>query len=105
MNNISLELKYTSIHLEDIKKYQEKVKKIHKELHNKVNNKDEFGGWLTYPNNIKKEEIERIKIVSKKIQESSDYLIVIGIGGSYLGAKAIIEALSVQNPLTKVLYK
>lgn len=104
MNNISLELKYTSIHLEDIKKYQEKVKKIHKELHNKANNKDEFVGWLTYPNNIKKEEIERIKIVSKKIQESSDYLIVIGIGGSYLGAKAIIEALSVQNPLTKVLY-
>lgn len=104
MNNISLELKYTSTHLEDIKKYQEKVKKIHKELHNKANNKDEFVGWLTYPNNIKKEEIERIKIVSKKIQESSDYLIVIGIGGSYLGAKAIIEALSVQNPLTKILY-
>ncbi len=104
MNNINLELKYTSTHLEDIKKYQEKVKKIHKELHNKANNKDEFVGWLTYPNNIKKEEIERIKIVSKKIQESSDYLIVIGIGGSYLGAKATIEALSVQNPLTKVLY-
>lgn len=104
MNNISLELKYTSTHLEDIKKYQEKVKKIHKELHNKANNKDEFVGWLTYPNNIKKEEIERIKIVSKKIQESSDYLIIIGIGGSYLGAKAIIEALSVQNPLTKILY-
>lgn len=104
MNNINLELKYTSTHLEDIKKYQEKVKKIHKELHDKANNKDEFVGWLTYPNNIKKEEIEIIKIVSKKIQESSDYLIVIGIGGSYLGAKAIIEALSVQNPLTKVLY-
>jgi glucose-6-phosphate isomerase len=54
----------------------------------------EFTGWLNLPSDYDKDEFERILKASKKIQQDSDYLIVIGIGGSYLGARAVIEALS-----------
>ena len=51
-------------------------------------------GWLELPTNYNKEEFERIKKSAKKIQKESDILVVIGIGGSYLGARAVIEALT-----------
>ena len=54
----------------------------------------DFLGWLDLPVNYDKEEFERIKKAAKKIQSDSEVLVVIGIGGSYLGAKACIEALS-----------
>ena len=52
-----------------------------------------FLGWLDLPENYDKEEFERIQEAAKKIQSDSDVLIVIGIGGSYLGARAVIEAV------------
>ncbi len=54
---------------------------------------NDFLGWVEYPKNYDKEEFLRIKKASQKIRENSDVLVVIGIGGSYLGAKAVIEAL------------
>jgi glucose-6-phosphate isomerase len=51
-------------------------------------------GWIELPTNYDKEEFERIKKSAKKIAETSDILVVIGIGGSYLGARAVIEALT-----------
>ena len=51
----------------------------------------DFLGWYDLPENYDREEFERIKIAAKKIQKNSDILIVIGIGGSYLGARAAIE--------------
>ncbi len=104
MNNLNLELNYTNIKEIDLENYNEKVKEIHKELHNKATLQNEFVGWLTYPSSISKAEIEQIKSASKTIQSNSKYLIVIGIGGSYLGAKAIIEALAPALPQTKILY-
>lgn len=50
-------------------------------------------GWLRLPNRIKKKEIEDIKNISKEIQKKADVLLVIGVGGSYLGAKAAIDFL------------
>ena len=55
---------------------------------------NDFLGWVNYPNTFDKEEFARIKKAAEKIRKDSDVLVVIGIGGSYLGAKAIIEALS-----------
>lgn len=54
---------------------------------------NDFLGWLDLPVNYDKEEFARIKAAAKRIQESCDILIVIGIGGSYLGARAAIEFL------------
>ncbi len=55
---------------------------------------NDFLGWLDLPENYDKEEFDRIKLAAKKIQANSDVLLVIGIGGSYLGARACIEALN-----------
>ena len=54
---------------------------------------DEMAGWLTLPEDYDQEEFERIKRAAKTICNNSDYLVCIGIGGSYLGHKAIIDAL------------
>ena len=62
---------------------------------------NDFLGWLRYPVEYDKEEYSRIKKAAKKIQEDSEVLVVVGIGGSYLGAKAVIEALKDYFPLNK----
>lgn len=64
-----------------------------KMLHEKSGLGSDFLGWLTLPTDYDKEEFARIKAAAKKIQGNSDILIVIGIGGSYLGARAAIEFL------------
>ena len=55
---------------------------------------NDFLGWIDLPVNYDKEEFARIKAAAKKIQQDSDVLIVIGIGGSYLGARAVNEFLN-----------
>ena len=70
------------------------VKGAHEALHNKSGAGNEFLGWLDLPVNYDKEEFARIKNASERIKKNSDVLIVIGIGGSYLGARAAIEMLS-----------
>ncbi len=64
-----------------------------KTLHDKTGLGSDFLGWLTLPTDYDKEEFARIQAAAKKIQSNSDILIVIGIGGSYLGARAAIEFL------------
>ena len=66
-------------------------------LHSKTGLGSDFLGWLTLPTDYDKEEFARIQAAAKKIQSNSDILIVIGIGGSYLGARAVIEALKSPN--------
>ncbi|MCR5572916.1 MAG: glucose-6-phosphate isomerase, partial [Candidatus Saccharibacteria bacterium] len=65
---------------------------------------DAFGGWVNLPINYNKEEFARIKKVAKTINDNSDYLVCIGIGGSYLGHRAVIEALGGEKGCTKILY-
>ncbi len=79
---------------EEILKFQEKVDACHKMIHNKTGEGSEYLGWVDLPVNYDKEEFQRIKLSASKIREDSDILIVIGIGGSYLGAKAGIEMLN-----------
>ncbi len=72
---------------------KEQVMTAAKMLHEKSGLGSDFLGWLDLPTNYDKEEFARIKAAAKKIQGNSDILIVIGIGGSYLGARAAIELL------------
>ncbi len=70
------------------------VQSAHDMLHNKTGAGNDFLGWVDLPLNYDKEEFSRIKAAAEKIKSDSDALIVIGIGGSYLGAKAAIDVLS-----------
>ena len=94
MSNIKLITKHTNITKKMMSEYAKKVKSIHEELHERADNESDFVGWLNLPTNYDKEEFKRIKKAAKKIGKESDILIVIGIGGSYLGARAVIESLT-----------
>ena len=94
MPEISLNFKNTGITKKSIMEYKEQVENIHKELHKRANDEKDFVGWLELPTNYDKKEFARIKKAAKKIKKESDILVVIGIGGSYLGARAVIEALT-----------
>jgi len=78
---------------EEIKNMNEQVMAAHSMLHEKTGEGREFLGWVDLPRKYDKDEFARIKAAAKKIREDSDVLIVIGIGGSYLGAKAAIDFL------------
>ena len=94
MSNIKVNLENTGLKKEDLMKYNEKVEKAHEELHSVADNEDDFVGWLHLPTNYNKEEFERIKKCAEKIKKDSEVFLVIGIGGSYLGARAVIESLT-----------
>lgn len=78
---------------DELKGIQHEVEASVKMLHEKTGLGNDFLGWLNLPTDYDKEEFARIKAAAKKIQGNSDVLIVIGIGGSYLGARAAIEFL------------
>lgn len=79
---------------EEVTAQQEMVTAAHNILHNKTGAGSDFLGWLDWPVAYDKEEYARVKDCVAKIRKDSDVLIVIGIGGSYLGARAAIEMLS-----------
>ncbi len=79
------------------------VEVAHNMLHSKKGPGNDFLGWVDLPLNYDKEEYERIKAAAAKIQKNSEVLLVIGIGGSYLGARAAIEFI--QSPLYNNLKK
>ena len=91
---IKLNLENAKIDEKEIMKYKSQVENIHKDLHRRAGDEEDFVGWLELPTNYDKEEFERIKKAAKKIRKESDVLLVIGIGGSYLGARAVIESLT-----------
>lgn len=79
------------------------VKLAHEQLHRRQGAGSEFLGWLELPEQYDRDEFARIKQAASRIQESSDALVVIGIGGSYLGSRAAIHMLthSFYNQLPK----
>jgi len=81
------------INEEEIAKIGEEIKKAHNALHSGKGKGNDFLGWVDLPNNYNKEEFTRIQKAAIKIQGNSEVLLVIGIGGSYLGAKAALEML------------
>ena len=94
MKNLNVNLENTGISEKEILEYRKKVELIHKNLHKRTEDETDFVGWLELPTNYDKKEFARIKKAAKKIKKESDILVVIGIGGSYLGARAVIESLT-----------
>ena len=91
---LKIDFEKVGIENKEIMKYKDRVEKIHKNLHERASKEDDFVGWLELPTNYDKKEFKRIQSAAKRINKDSDILLVIGIGGSYLGARAVIEALS-----------
>lgn len=81
----------------DIEGLRSQVAAAHKAIADKSGLGSDFLGWVDLPESYDKEEFARIKKAAKKIQGDTDVLLVIGIGGSYLGARAAIEFLKGQN--------
>ena len=94
MDNISLDYSKTLVEEYELENIWPYVKTAHKLLHSKSGQGSEYTGWLDLKNSIDNEEIRRIKETACSIRENSDIFISIGVGGSYLGARACIEALN-----------
>lgn len=88
----------------EIYNFREYVKSAHNMLHEKTGAGNDFLGWVDYPKNFDGDEIERIISAAGRIKDSSEVFLIIGIGGSYLGARAAVELLghSFHNLLPKV---
>ena len=90
---LRVDLTHTGIE-QEIKQYTEKVKELHKVIHEKTGAGNDFLGWVDWPKEYDYEEVNAIIEASKKINEECDTLVVCGIGGSYLGAASAIEMLN-----------
>jgi len=96
MKTVTLEEKYLKEFVGDeaLKDPEDQVREAHYALHNQTGRGSGFVGWVNQPRDFDGEELEKIKKVAKKIRCNCDLFIVVGIGGSYLGAKAGIEMLT-----------
>ena len=96
--SLALNTKHLSsfINEEEYKAIYPQVEAAHKTLEAKNGPGSDFLGWMYLPRDYDKEEFARIKAAAKKIREDSDVLVVAGIGGSYLGARAVVEAVKGQ---------
>ena len=93
MAKIKVDFSYAGLESSEILQHSAVVEEINQELIEKSEDETEFLGWLNLPTEYDKKEFARIKRCAHKIRKDSDILLVIGIGGSYLGARAVIEAL------------
>lgn len=103
MSRIKLDYSRSMIKKDEFTGLSEFVYISHDMLHNKTGLGNDYVGWVDLPNNIDDDELKRVKAASEKIKSDSDVLVVIGIGGSYLGSRAVIEALgnNFKNDLSK----
>lgn len=90
-----LETRYVDkfVESERLGNFSKKVKEISKNLHNDCDDENDYRGWINLPVNISDDELDDIQKTATKIISDSEILVVIGIGGSYLGAAAAIEFL------------
>ena len=82
--------------------YQERVRTIHTMIREKTGVGNDFLGWVDYSSHYDKNEVERIIKKANSCREKYNTLVVCGIGGSYLGARAAIEALNGLHSLDKM---
>ena len=96
--SVTLNAKHLSsfISEEEYEAIYPQVEAAHNQLEAKTGPGNDFLGWMYLPRDYDKEEFARIKEAAAKIREDSDVLVVAGIGGSYLGARAVIEAVKGQ---------
>ncbi|WP_130808110.1 glucose-6-phosphate isomerase [Senegalia massiliensis] len=104
MNNIFIDYSNAMIKKEELKAIEPFVSKAHNLLESGKGLGNDYLGWIDLPDNLEQEELEKIKRSANDIREKSDVLLVIGIGGSYLGARAVIEALEDNEKDTEVYF-
>ena len=90
---IKLDFSRSKLREQSIIEYSDIIIKYDKQLEKDANNNSKMVGWMFLPERYDKNELERILKAKEKIQKESNVLVVIGIGGSYLGAKAVIDGL------------
>ena len=81
----------------DVKAYQKDVERINTLINEKTGEGNDYLGWVDWPLNYNKEEVARIKKDAQYVRDHFDILVVCGVGGSYLGARAALEALKGLN--------
>jgi glucose-6-phosphate isomerase len=96
MQKISIDIKKTASFIAEgaVQKLEEKVLSSQQQLHDKSGAGNDYLGWLNLPSSIPAEELASIKETARRLSEKSEIVVVVGIGGSYLGARAVIDALS-----------
>ena len=94
MSKITIDYSKTGVQSHEVEYFKEQIAVAHKMLHEKTGAGNDFLGWVDLPVDYDQDEFARIQKAADKIKNDSDILIVIGIGGSYLGARACIDALS-----------
>ena len=92
--NLNIDKVLDFVSFNEIESFQPEIDKHFKTLFNKTGKGKNFLGWINLPSEIDKNLIKDIESDAKKMREIADVFVVIGIGGSYLGARAVIEALS-----------
>jgi len=96
MKNISLDITKAAQFLSEgaVKAYEPKVKAAQKALENGTCPGNDFLGWLHLPSSITPQFLDEVQAVANTLREKCEVIVVAGIGGSYLGARAVIEALT-----------
>jgi glucose-6-phosphate isomerase len=94
MGKVTFEYSKAFIKDEEMDRLKEKVKLCHRMLHDGTGQGSDYIGWVDLPSRFDVDELTKIKAVAEKIRMQADVLIVVGIGGSYLGARAAIEMLN-----------
>ncbi len=79
---------------EKVQSYQQQIDDSFQSLYNKTGQGNDFLGWIDLPENTSDDSIEKIEQLAATIRSKSEIFVVIGIGGSYLGSRAVIDALS-----------
>lgn len=113
MSNLKISDRFAKSFLTEtlIQNELEKAEKARQTLLQKTGHGNEFLGWVDLPGKISGDDLQKIRVAAETIQSHSQYLVVVGIGGSYLGARAVIEALTpefsapeTQKKSVKIIY-
>lgn len=104
LNNI-----YRFAESKEVLSLKERIDECQRQIETKSGKGNDFLGWVTFPAEITDEQLKSIEKVANELRSKSEIVVVVGIGGSYLGAKAVIEALSnsffmLDNSNTKVIF-
>lgn len=96
MENIELDIRKALgiVTAEDIADYEQEVSRALDTLMSGTGKGDDFLGWLHLPSSISKKELAELRTTANTLRENCEVVVIAGIGGSYLGARAVIEALS-----------
>lgn len=99
---ITTNIKFSCINLANIKSYQQQVSSIHKKMNDRTSIGNEFLGWVSQPKNYyKSKEWNKMKVIAEQLNNDKvKILVVIGIGGSYLGSKAANDMIKGLYPLS-----